>query len=61
MKTKRMTVSEGIEYNLSQYPNFHKSGSIRGMKELYYGKAALLVICGNYVYNVPLDIYNAAH
>lgn len=61
MKTKRMTISEGVEYDLSQYPNFHKSGSISGMKKLCYGKNALLVRCGNYIYNVPLNVYNAAH
>lgn len=61
MRTKQMTISEGAEYNLSQYPNFHKSGSISGMKKLYYGKDALLVRCGSYIYNVPLNVYNAAH
>ena len=61
MKTKRMTISEGVEYDLSQYPNFHKSGSISGMKRLCYEKNALLVRCGNYIYNVPLNVYNAAH
>lgn len=61
MRTKQMTISEGTEYNLSQYPNFHKSGSISGMKKLYYGKDALLVRCGSYIYNVPLNVYNAAH
>ena len=33
-------------------PNFSRTGSIKGMKELYYGKGALLVRCGNYIYNV---------
>lgn len=37
---------------LSCFPNFHKSGSIKGMKKLYYGKDALLVRCGEYIYNV---------
>ena len=61
MRTKQMSVSEGKRYKLSQYPNFHKSGSITGMKKLYYGKNALLVRCGSYIYNVPIGIYNAAH
>lgn len=49
-----------IPYNLDDFPNFHKSGSIRGMKKLYYGKDALLVRCGSYIYNVTRqpDIYN---
>lgn len=44
------------------FPNFHKSGSIRGMKKQYYGVAALLVHCGSYIYNVtsePNIYYNA--
>ena len=43
--------------DLSQYPNFSASGSIRGMKEKYYGKLALLVRDGNYIYNVSADPY----
>lgn len=40
-------------------PNFHKSGSVKGMKRLYYGRDALLVKCGNWIYNVSAmqDIY----
>lgn len=37
---------------LSEYPNFHKTGSVSGMKKLHYGKYALLVKCGDYIYNV---------
>lgn len=48
-------------YNLSQYPNFHASGSIAGMKNLYYGKDALLVRSGAYIYNVPLSVYSRAN
>ncbi len=33
-------------------PNFSKTGSITGMKKLYYGMDALLVKCGSYIYNV---------
>lgn len=61
MKVKYMTVYEGQRYNLSQYPNFHKSGSVRGMKKLFYGKDALIVRSGSYYYNVPEEVYNAAH
>lgn len=42
---------------LKEFPNFHKSGSISGMKKLYYGKGALLVRCGNYIYDVTSDPY----
>ncbi len=57
MKT-RQYVGRNPE-KLSQFPNFHKSGSIRGMKKLYYGENALLVKSGSYIYNVTLypEIY----
>jgi len=47
----------------SGFSNFHKSGSIKGMKEKFYGKDALLVQSGNYIYNVtssPVIYYNWA-
>ena len=46
--------------NLSDYPSFSASGSIAGMKKLYYGKDALLVRFGAYIYNVSSkpDIYH---
>lgn len=40
---------------LSEFPNFHRSGSIKGMKKLYYGENALLVRKGSYIYNVSSD------
>lgn len=57
-----MTKEEGQHYNISRFPNFHKSGSIAGMKRLYYGQSALLVRCGNYIYNVTSEpgIYYSA-
>lgn len=36
-------------------PNFDKTGSITGMKKMYYGKQALLVRCGDYIYNVSSE------
>lgn len=41
--------------DLSNFPNFHKSGSIMGMRKLYYGNNALLVKSGNYIYNVSSE------
>ncbi len=38
--------------NLSEFPNFSATGSVKGMKKLYYGKDALLVKSGAYIYNV---------
>ena len=56
-----MNVSDGKRINISQYPNISANGSIRGMKEKYYGKDALLVKCGSYIYNVPPEVYYSAH
>jgi hypothetical protein len=63
MKVKSMTIYEGMNPGISRFPNFHKSGNISGMKKLYYGKNALLVKCGSFIYNVSseLGIYAAAH
>ena len=52
MKTKIAPSKFHELLGLENYPNFHKSGSIKGMKELYYGKNAKLIKCGNYIYNV---------
>jgi hypothetical protein len=40
---------------VENFPNFSKTGSVKGMKKLYYGKGALLVKCGAYIYNVSSD------
>ena len=61
MRVKRMTLVEGMNVKIDDYPNFHKSGNVRGMKENVYGKDALLVRCGNYIYKVPKEIYDSAH
>jgi hypothetical protein len=62
MKTKQL--NKDAKVDLSVFPNFHKTGSISGMKKLYYGKDALLVKSGSYIYNVtsqPDIYYNQAH
>lgn len=64
MRVKTMTLFEGGKVNIDDYPNFHKSGNIQGMKENVYGKNTLLVRCGSYIYNVssnPSIYYNLAH
>lgn len=48
-------------YHLERYPNFSATGSIRGMKENFYGHDALLVRSGSYIYHVPRNIYYNAH
>lgn len=62
-RVKHLPVSEYDKYGLCDFPNFHKSGSVIGMKNLYYGLDAKLVRCGQYIYNVSStpEIYDAAH
>lgn len=59
MRVRTISKEQGERLNIHRFPNFHRTGSVRGMKELYYGKDALLVRCGNYIYNVSSepDIY----
>ena len=62
MKTK--TLNKNANVDLSGFPNFSKTGPIRGMKKLYYGKDALLVKHGSYIYNVTQDphiYHNLSH
>lgn len=55
MRTRRMSIEQGRRVGIGRFPNFHKSGSVRDMKRLYYGKDCLLVRCGNYIYNVSAE------
>lgn len=61
-RVKRLSLEKGEKVNIDDYPNFHKNGSIIGMKRKYYGRGALLVRCGNYIYNVTSNprIYRMA-
>jgi hypothetical protein len=64
MKTKTIYIKDYERLNLTDFPNFSITGSIKGMKDKYYGKDALLVKCGQYIYNVtskPEIYYNEAH
>ena len=63
MKVRRITKEEGKLVNISRFPNFHKSGSIRGMLKQYYGVASQLVRCGSCIYNVTSEpnIYHNAN
>ena len=62
MRTRFISKEKGVQLDIDRFPNFHKTGSIRGMKRLYYGEDALLVRCGNYIYNVTDEptIYHQA-
>lgn len=61
MRCRYLPVAIGKSVCIEQYPNFSASGSIRGMRKLYYGKDALLVRCGSYIYKVSENIYYMAH
>ncbi len=59
-RTKTLSVKHPEAKKLKEFPNFSVTGSISGMKALYYGKEALLVRCGPWIYNVTSapDIYH---
>lgn len=64
MRTKTLYRCDAQKIDISRFPNFHITGSITGMKKLYYGKNALLVRCESWIYNVssePEVYYNIAH
>ena len=62
-RVKYLPVKLGERLGIDRFPNFSRTGSVRGMRELYYGNDALLVRCGNYIYNVSGEpgIYETAH
>lgn len=64
-RVKYLKIKDGKRIGLigSNLPSFHHTGSVRGMKNKFYGMHALLVRCGNYIYNVTStpNIYKAAH
>ena len=49
-----LKVAKGELFNISQYPSFSSTGSIKGMRKVY-GPEALLVRCGSYIYNVSAN------
>ena len=64
MRVKYVYKEDKERLRLSDFPNFSASGSVYGMKKLYYGTDALLVRCGSWIYNVsrcPEIYYNEAH
>ena len=61
MKTKKLTVIEGVGLNLCQFPRVHASFGVKIFKKQYNGDV-LLVRCGKYIYNVSSNpsIYEQA-
>ncbi len=63
MRVKTVYVKDKQRLKLSDFPNFSVTGSITGIKKIY-GKDALLVRCGRWIYNVtsrPDIYYSEAH
>lgn len=62
-RVKTIYVKDKERLKLDTFPNFSRTGSINGMRKLYYGNNALLVRCGSFIYNVTSqpEIYNEAH
>jgi len=54
-KVRKMTVEQGRRVRFDRFPNFHITGSVRGMKRLFYGENCLLVLCGQYYYDVTAE------
>lgn len=42
---------------LSKFPNAGPSCNVKGMRNLFWGKDALLIKCGAYVYHVDCDTF----
>lgn len=55
MRVRKMTIEQGKRADIDRFPNFHHTGSVKGMKKLFYGKSCLLVRCGSYIYNVSSE------
>ena len=56
------SVLEKIRVCYGSLTGFQRNASIKGVKNMFYGKNALLVRCGNYIYNVtenPSIYYSA--
>ena len=60
MRVKHLDTRSPHAEELEGYPSFHKTGNVEGMKNLYYSKNALLIRCGDHIYNVTSkpEIYN---
>jgi hypothetical protein len=64
MRVKTLPVAIGRQIHISRFPNFSATGSVKTMKNYYYGKNCLLVRCGSYIYMVdeePGIYYNLAY
>ena len=60
MRVKYLSVKHPEASKLHNCPSFSATGSIKGMKDKYYGKDALLVKSGSYIYKVTQELYDIA-
>ena len=49
---KDLSKKDGERLGIDEFPSFSSTGNVSGMKKQYYGKGALLVKCGSYIYHV---------
>lgn len=61
MRCRYMKVKDGEKCGIGRFPSFSATGSIKGMKKMYYGTDALLVRCGSWIYHVDYETYCEAH
>lgn len=61
-KVKRLSTDEGIRLRLGRFSSYHKKNSITNIRRLFCGPGALLVRCGDFIYNVTREpsIYEMA-
>lgn len=51
MKTKTLPANDARASHLVGCPSFSRTGSIAGMKRLYYGLDSRLIRCGAWIYH----------
>lgn len=57
---RRLSVKEGKRLGIDEYPSFSKTGSLTGMRKNCGWKNAIVVLCGDYYYSVPVEIWGRA-
>ena len=57
-RVRILSKENGKLCHIDNYPNFSVTGSVTGMRKLYYGNDAFLVRCGSWIYKVPAEIYD---
>lgn len=52
MRTRYLRIAYAKKVGLDKFSSFSATGSVAGMKSKFYGRDALLVRSGSYIYNV---------